>query len=336
MSMGFDYFSGLAKEWDSQSPFSWNINCPSNGHGFLESLPCLKKIVEKYKSENDFDIFAKVLDKTVCSDLKIDPFRTSIEARHYLTIAFSEYTKRQLYILKKNMEWPWYKWIKSHKNEIKSAFSLNYDLLLESILDDVGREYYSFQLNHHGYGIPLVKPHGSVDFEIQPNSIVGNKPIYPLQNNIDLNDTSIIRLNIDDLANARVQPLCIVPNESNKYSDYQWVEPANKMYKLELAGCTHCVFIGISYWECDRPEIDSILDALPKSAQIIVANPNPPVEFLEKVKGRPVMKWESYDGPIDMDNNLLFLKELKTGKTLQSCFCRSGLSYRYCCGLKTQ
>ncbi|WP_369958889.1 hypothetical protein [Pseudomonas benzenivorans] len=333
LSISFGHFSGLAHHWNSQEPLSWPIDCPSHRHNFLNSLPRLKALHDKYIEHPDFDVFAKALDNATCTKHDIDPFITPLEARHFLTIAFSNYSNKQIELLETCKEWPWYKWIELHKGNIVSAFSLNYDLLLESIFDGVALQYFSLQVNHHGHGIPLVKPHGSVDFEIHPSSI-SYKPNYPLTNFVDLNDTPIIRLEANKLIYPRSQPLCIIPNESNKYSGYQWVAPANRLFNEEVSKCTHCIFIGISYFECDRPELDSILDRIPISAQIIVANPNPPQEFMERLKGRPVMIWSSYNGPLDSKGNLFTLKDIKTGNLLRNCFCRSGLSYQYCCGAK--
>ena len=333
LSMSFGHYSGLAGEWNSQEPLSWPIQCPSQQHDFLKSLHRLKSLHEKYIGTPDFDVFAKALDGSLCKSHGLDQFKTLLEARHFLTIAFSHYSIEQIDKLDVSKDWSWYRWIKFHRDNIACAFSLNYDILLESIFDDLRLQYYSLEVNHHGFGVPLVKPHGSVDFEIHPNSISYN-PTYPLTNFVDLNNTPIIRLESDKLIYPRYQSLCIVPNESNKYSKYQWVEPANQWFSEEVAKCTHCIFIGISYFECDRPELDAILSSIPVEAEIVVANPKPPHEFMEKLEKRPVMVWDSFDGPVDSAGNLLQLKDAKTGSALRKCICRSGLSYRYCCGAK--
>lgn len=190
--------------------------------------------------------------------------------------------------------------------------------------------YNSQQINGHGHGLPLFKPHGSVDFEIVGLDI----PVrYPLNGIIDVNDMPIKRLKTSDLLYPRTQPLCIVPNEVNKYKNFQWVKEANNCFKKELNKSTHCVFIGISYFECDRQEIDEILNNLPSSAQIIIANPEPPIDFMEKLKGRPVIVWDNPHGPVNLNGSLISLKDIKTGNLLSNCFCKSGLSYQFCCGL---
>ena len=311
LSMSFGHYSELAKHWDSQQPLDWNIICPSTKNSFIDSLPSLKRLKATFASCSDFDIFAKAIDTKVCKDLNLDKFKTTLEARHFLTIAFSEYALKQNTLLNKNKAWPWYEWFKMHRNEITCSYSLNYDLLLESIFEDINKEHYSLQINHHGYGIPLVKPHGSVDFEISPDSIYYNAQ-YPLKSCVDLNDTSIIKLEKNNLIYPRSQALCIVPNEANKYKNYQWVAPANEWFTEVLSNCTHCVFIGISYLECDRPEIDEIIDNIPAGAEIIVANPNPPDDFIKRLDGRPVMIWDSYKGPVDSKGNMMILKDVKT------------------------
>ncbi len=326
-SISFGYFSSLIEQYNSQEPLSWDVFCPSTGGLLLESLPSLKKLFFLNKEKTHFDVFELALDPEYCSSVNLDSFKTTLEARHYLTIAFSMYSDKQKQLF--STDWTWFRWLKLHRDEITAAYSLNYDLLLESVFDRLNRDYYSLQINHHGFGIPLVKPHGSVDFEIEPNSIVYT-PVYPLANYVDLNNTGIIRLDNTSLMSPRRQALCIVPNESNKYIDYQWVAPANKWFEDELINTDYCLFIGISYLLCDRGEIDKIVDSLPSECVIVVANTNPPKEFLEKISGRPYLVWNNPNGPVDDEGSILSLKCLNTGSNLRKCFCRSGLPYQYC------
>ncbi|MFM5241209.1 hypothetical protein [Aeromonas rivipollensis] len=326
-SISFGYFSGLINELNSQEPLSWDVKCPSTKGNLIDSLPRLKKLYLMNIEKPHFDIFKLALDAKYCRSIGLDEFKTTLEARHFLTLAFSMYSSRQKSIF--STDWAWFRWLKLHRDEIFASYSLNYDLLLETALDRLRKKYYSFQINHHGFGIPLVKPHGSVDFEISPNSIF-YIPCYPLMNYVDLNNTDIIRLDDKELFTPRRQALCIVPNESNKYKGYQWVEPANKWFENKLKNTDFCLFIGISYFPCDREEIDRIVDSLPNECVIIVANPYPPNEFIEKIKGRPYLIWKKPEGPVDDNGALLSLKCLSSGKDLRKCFCRSGIPYQYC------
>lgn len=326
-SISFGYFSGLIDQLNSQEPISWDVTCPSTGNALLKSLHRLETLFELNQDKPHFEVFKLALDEDYCRKNGLDSFTTTLESRHFLTLAFSMYSERQRELF--STDWSWFRWLKLHRDEITAAFSLNYDLLLETALDRLNREYYSLQENHHGYGIPLVKPHGSVDFEIAPNSI-SYTPRYPLNNFVDLNDTGIIRLEQHELMSPRRQALCIVPNEANKYSLYQWVAPANQWFEEKLQTTEYCLFIGISYFECDKPEIDKIVDSLPEGCVIIVANPFPPSDFIEKISGRPYIIWDNPEGPVDENGAVLSLKCLTTGKGLSQCFCRSGVPYQYC------
>lgn len=326
-SISFGYFSGLIHQFNSQEPLSWDIECPSTKGKLIDSLHRLKALYSLNIGKPHFDILKLALDSEYCKSIGLDDFITTLEARHFLTLAFSMYSVKQKLIF--STDWVWFRWLKLHRNEISASYSLNYDLLLETVLDHLEKEYYSFQINHHGFGIPLVKPHGSVDFEISPNSI-SYTPSYPLMNYVDLNNTGIIRLDDKELFTPRRQALCIIPNESNKYKNYQWVEPANQWFERKLKNTDFCLFIGISYFPCDREEIDKIVDSLSDECVIIVANPFPPKEFMEKIHGRPHIIWSRPEGPVDEDGALLSLKCLSSGKDLRKCFCRSGIPYQYC------
>lgn len=328
LSISFGYFSKLIHQWDSQQPISWNIKCPERDDLLLDNLPNFKRFIEAFPDISDFDVFLQLQNNTICKSLNINQKDCQIEARHYMTIAFSNYTTEQ--INKFSKDWAWFRWLKLHRENLNCAFSLNYDLLLEKCFDDMNLLYNSFQINGNNYGIPFVKPHGSVDFEV--SGIVA--PVsYPLNGTIDLNNTPIRRLNPNELLYPRTQPLCIIPNEENKYLNFQWVRNAKDAFNKELHSCTHCIFIGISYFECDRPEIDDVVNSLPRTTEIIIANPKPPPEFLNKLADRPVLLWTSSDGPVDEKGNLLALKNLATGNVLRKCFCKSGKSYQYCCAV---
>lgn len=325
-SMSFGYKTGLAITNDSQQPLRWDLICPCTGMALIDSFPNLKKIYQANLYEDSFFIFKKVLDIDYCLELGIDSKQVTLESRHFLTIAFSNYSLKQMALF--NSDWTWFQWIKLHRDNINGVVSFNYDLLIETVFDRLGKRYYSLGGNYHDYGIPLVKPHGSSDFEM-PRHIINFEQKYPLNSFIDLNNTPIERLESNNLLYPRLQAHCIVPHESNLYSNFQWVLPATTWFNEELKGSDYCLFIGISYLECDRVELDFIIDSIPKSCVIVIANPNPPAVFLDKIKDRPVMIWSSLNGPVN-GSDIIPLKCLKTGKKLRKCFCKSGLDYQYC------
>lgn len=307
LSMSFGAQSGINTKFNSQRPLGWSVKCPSTGELLIDSFPSLKTLWEKNKTRLDFDIFELALNESYCNSIDLDSERTILEARHFLTIAFSEYSLLQSNNL--NSDWKWFEWINLHKARINGAFSLNYDLLLESVFDKLAMTYYSLQVNHNGKGIPLVKPHGSVDFEIADGIFNIGKMQYPITNFfIDRNDVPIKRLHSNNLLYPRVQAHCIIPNQANEYKDYQWVKPANTWFESVTTESKYCLFIGISYFPCDRDEINRIVDSLPQDCEIIIANPSPSDDFVEKIKGRRCTFWYSPDGPVDENGNLYSLE----------------------------
>lgn len=330
-SMSFGAHSGLARLWNSQNPLQWNIRSPRTLCPLRDHLPNLYKIVDAHRQDSDFDIFARVLDVALCRQKRVDPLAAVVEARHYLAIAYSAYSLEQVRAF--DSTWPWFKWLQVHRENIIGAVSYNYDLLLETCLDKLGLGYHSFQINHHGHALPLVKPHGSVDFEMDPTAIAAPQE-YPLRNLVELCNSNIVRLpfSAEALLTPRLQALCILPGEANKYRHFMWVAPAYERFAGILKSCTHCVFVGTSYSPADRPELDALVGLLPVNAQVVVANPCPPEDFLRLLTGRAVMSWESQLGPISDSGELLVLKSRTNGRMLPMCPCRSGLSYHYCHG----
>ncbi|WP_447830030.1 hypothetical protein [Aeromonas salmonicida] len=329
-SMSFASHAGITKEWNSQSFLDWPVISPNSEELLINLLPNLKKLKCSLQGEDDFTGFKYLQDSAYCERFSINQERCLIEARHYITIAFSYLSTQQ-----KNrfdIDWSWYKWLDKHRDNIVGALSLNYDLLLENCFDRLRLPFHSGQMNGHGNGIVLYKPHGSVDFEIWGISMPKG---YPLRGIAEMNNTPIIRLGADMLLSPRTQPLCIVPNENNKYKffDFQWITPTNNEFLQSLRKCTHCVIVGISYFECDRPEIDEVLSHIPKSCEIIIANPNPPAEMIAKLKGYTYTLWSDYKGPIMEGGECIMLKDLNTGKRLTKCFCGSGKAYQHCCAI---
>jgi len=326
LSMSFGKHSGLSEKWNSQSPLGWEIDCPQNGGPFLNQLPLLSKLQQAFPNTADFEIFKKLQDTELCEKLGINPGKCLIEARHYLTIAFSKLANLQLENFDK--DWGWFKWLEIHKDNLSCVFSLNYDLLIEHCLDisKVHHTYYESNGPHHG--IPVAKPHGSVNFEMRG---VFAPTVYPIRSWCTTNNMPMFKIQNDELLKPRLEPLCVAPNEASKYLDHQWVTPIKNSFISNLRQCTHCIFIGISYFECDRAELDEIINAIPKESQIVVANPAPPADFIKALGSRPTIYWKSYNSPLrDETNQPMLLKDARTGELLRRCFCNSGISYQYC------
>ena len=103
LSISFGNQSGISHKFDSQQPLNWNVICPTTGSLLIDNLPSLKRLWQKNISKPHFEIFGFALDKFYCNLIGLDSFKTTLEARHFLTIAFSEYSLLQS--SKLNIDW---------------------------------------------------------------------------------------------------------------------------------------------------------------------------------------------------------------------------------------
>jgi hypothetical protein len=252
-SMSFCKETGLDEVINTQSPLSWNVSNQKYG-SLLDVLPRLKLMYQKNKAEfSDFDIFEQCRIDEECKKAGADfSGFTIIEARHYLVAAFAGFShkvsKRKVF----SEKWNWYRWIYAHRKNISCAVSFNYDLLLEHCFKRSSIEYHSTETNLLNSGIPLYKPHGSADFG---SRITNHEFQYPIRHWVELCDVPLFKLDKKQMMRPREQALCIIPGESGKYREFQWSKKCRRQSIDELKSCTHCILLGISYWDCDRPEV---------------------------------------------------------------------------------
>lgn len=223
-------------------------------------------------------------------------YRLDAEARHFLALAYSNFDQTiQPQMLTR---WKWGRWLRQHQNNLQSIVSFNYETSIERALGNVvGRTIWNTCVqNRPASSYPLLfKPHGSVDFVMAPGCIAGWEPAYPLNNVCALNNTPIVQCSRAETLQARLEAFTILPGELSPYRNFQWVAPLYNGWPKLAASITHCVVAGISYWECDRPELDFLLSSLPKHAKVIIANPAPSGDLLSFVQrtGCPYSVWES-------------------------------------------
>jgi hypothetical protein len=73
-------------------------------------------------------------------------------------------------------------------------------------------------------------------------------------------------------------------SEYSPFTDFQWVAPSYQWFQEIGPSFTRRIFMVLSYWKCDRPEIDFLLRTLSADTELIVANPDPPAAFLDTVE----------------------------------------------------
>ncbi len=127
-------------------------------------------------------------------------------------------------------------------------------------------------------GVPILKPHGSIDWRA-PRSI------FRFEDRIRLIDiqTSIEAMPYAELLYQRCDAQLVLPNEPSTITGRLAIKRGYEVVAAMAPECTHCVIAGISYWECDRQEIDYLIDQLSPKVCVVIANPCPPEDMLDRL-----------------------------------------------------
>jgi hypothetical protein len=127
-------------------------------------------------------------------------------------------------------------------------------------------------------------------------------PSYPLMNWNALNDTPLIRLTPLSWVQPRRESAVVLPSETSPNIDLQWVKPGYAYFRHTIAKeIRYCIFIGVSYWRCDRAEMDFILESLDRNTTVVSANPHPDPDFVTKVASFGLMHTQWWPDPEPLD-----------------------------------
>jgi hypothetical protein len=316
--MSLNSWSGLGDRWDTQRPLDWPVATPGNpGVPLLDSVPEFRDAVREARSArsglSDFEVIDEVARQnplpTPHELSAVDPWGPEGEQhrrlmllhtqmRHFLGLAYSTY---ELAARQVELEgWAWLTYLTSIADEFVGAVSFNYDLVLERLLDQAGSSVQGFGV--HGedpdQGVWVGKPHGSIDYDIDaPGGIkIDPPPDYPLTAIVMLNDGPIRRIPPDHLLELRTQIELVPPLSSTLIAGFQSVVLARNRFAAVGPTLDTLLVMGLSYWPCDRGEIDGFLDAVGPETQVIVANPHLPGRFVEAIESRG-LRWEQWENP---------------------------------------
>lgn len=294
------------EEWNPQYPLQWDVNTPGNSEvPFLESLPLLTAVITSLRQDNpdisDFDIFKRGLQLTKDNGAPLfSQLMLAAEMEHYLAVAYSHF---QLEVDKININsWPWLKWLNTYGKNVQGVVSFNYDLVLESALNQSGVSVARFGVKSEVSGVPTLKPHGSIDFRTEGISAPMG---YPLKNIFRKNNSPLKTLEKNELLEPRLEVNIVLPNEYSPQLNYQWVKPGYDWVRSAGPRFTHCIIAGLSHWDCDRSEIDFLINSLSSRTKLIVANPSPPhylMSILRKKFEHKVKVWRN--GPEDFASSI--------------------------------
>jgi hypothetical protein len=223
------------------------------------------------------------------------------QLRLHLTHAYTHFTK--MIDDAELRTWRWYSWLLENKERLHTVVSFNYDLLLEYALRAAVPVRYLIQgggvfgMNRE---VIVFKPHGSIDFEFAQNMIHGLDPLtlYASKNVFHLVDVPLQVLNDGELSRQRLNSDIVLPTEASGIRRFRYIVPGFQYLKWVRSDITRCVIIGLSYWNCDQPEIDEILGNLRPDVHVIICNPDPLRELRQRWAARfQRFEWIAADVP---------------------------------------
>ena len=294
---------------DSRRPLSLQFDVPfGSGVPWRTGFPRLARKVDevrkaKFGITGDFDVFNALLkgspQRQGSSERRKLDSELDAELRQFLAFAYSD-LQIKMDLLDKRAT-PWANWLCRYRLFLRAVVSFNYDLLLEDLLRRAGIGVAPFGVNDVKTTPLLVKPHGSIDFDGDPRDIhISMPPTYPMNVFQTLNDTGLVRISRNALGAPRREAYIVTPTEYSPYLPFRWVGEGYQEFAQTTGTVTHCVFLGLSYWECDRTELNFLLDQLPRTTQIIEANPSPCPLFRKRVEstGKCYVQWPDKPRPL--------------------------------------
>jgi hypothetical protein len=273
--------------WDPSSPLGW-----ADRRGLaLDHFPRLASALAEAPPGTDFERIQDVASRFRSQTLEAS------EIRHFLALAYSLFDAAVVRHGRRAWStWPWAKYLAEIGTRLRVAVSFNYDLVLEHTLEVAGVAFRRIALDQYEeHGVPVHKPHGSIDYE--PSGIFAEQT-WPIESIADLLDTGLERLNDVERLKPRLHPELVPPNQSSLIEGFQWVAPGFDEFARQAGGCGECWVAGHSYGIVDRAEIDRLLGTLHPGTRVVIANPTPSHD-LEACIERLGLEAEVRDGPPD-------------------------------------
>jgi hypothetical protein len=284
--------------WDTRQPLTWPVEAPDHpGEPLLAHLPRLSTRLAKRLTDpslNHFEVVDEIAKQALDDPSHGDDWKASVELRHYLALAYSTFQAEVDRVSLNN--WGWTTFMAANRDRYLGGASFNYDLVLERLL---AAAHITFRrpVDSEPSGRMLLKPHGSIDFEYSDAAISGPVPQYPITAWTGNNNVPPRVLEPSALMSARLGPELVPPMQTSALRRFQWVGPGFDWFRERRPNLDACIFVGLSYWLPDRPEIDELIDMLSPDCTVVVANPYPPPEFMSAVEQRGYTPVVWRDGP---------------------------------------
>lgn len=267
--------------WHPGRPVTWNIHSPEDPSTKLIDRPdfsWLKRgvlaAVEEDPQWSDFEKIRRGFDLCASGDADRRPYLE--QACRFLAESYVYFHQMSDHLL--DDTWRWIAWLRATSSSLRFAVSFNYDLVLERALSRAGIPSGRIGIADES-GLPILKPHGSIDFV---TSAVPNYPSIRVMGS----DFPQRRLERDELTKYRAECNLVLPLQESHLRHHQSVIPGFDLWSQIAPSLTHVIIAGLSYWDVDRPEIDTLLDGLAPGTTVTIVNPIPPPSLVEAADAR--------------------------------------------------
>lgn len=268
---------------DFSSRYGLNPSAPLSHFG-QESLSYEKYINQLPHIKNDLFQIAK----EELNDYKaIENFMNSknynwdkdCQLRRFLSLSYASF---QIYADRKNIvDWKWTKWLRQNYQDLDFVVSFNYDLIFEKALNAFSIPFYRTGSIEMETGIPIFKPHGSIDFDINTfNYTVEER--WKMTTSLE-NKGKVRTVPKDEWLEPRLEADIIPPHKDNYQRILRWVKTGIDQFVIHGIDIDFFIIVGHSYSNADRQEIDQYLISLLPHTQIIIVDPKPNPDLLQKI-----------------------------------------------------
>lgn len=262
-----------------------NLNDYCAIQNYINSFKHIEEEFRYHKQKKNYSVF-KDPKYSVAMQLHVELRRFIAMAYSVLQLKLAQYDDIR--------NWKWVEWFIRNRDLLKFCISFNYDLVLEESLDTAQIKYYRVGTNETIRQIPVIKPHGSIDFDLNNLYILNNGSDYFWNLVATLNDTAAVEIIPKaKWLNPRNEADIILPSLHNFQIELSWIRRMFDQYLIFVKNLEAFVIIGCSYGEVDRPEIDFFLQHLNKDSIVYVIDPDPKVELKLKIQSLGLIYRES-------------------------------------------
>lgn len=247
-------------------------------NNFIGKLPAIEKELIANQYSNDFEAISNYVSRNRNNEKKM------CQLRRFLACAYSSFQYVVDSYPNQITNWKWTRWLQENNKGLSLTISLNYDVILENALRRAKISYRRIGTDEPLGKVPLLKPHGSIDFDLPDSAI--SCPIDMRWNiTTSLNDAQFVKvIPKSDWLLPRMEADLIPPSMFNIQRNLSWINEMYNVYSTQASKLEAFIIIGSSYWDVDRPEINYLLQRLNKKAMIYIMNPNPSPELLRTIK----------------------------------------------------